>query len=267
MELLRILAERYERREFVNGDPSWFMHQIDGARNRELMAFIASALSYGSRKQFLPKIQGILDDIKSVCGGYGDDAVARWLTEHCYHRVFDDSNDCFYRLYTCGTFRRFLDALALMVDEYGSIKAYLKMRMQSREALEAIELITRWFNDCGSKGVIPKPIDYRVGGKCSSSASSCKRVCMFLRWMVRTDSPVDLGLWADIIDRRTLIIPMDTHVIQEAQRFGLLTSGSTSMANAIKLTNSLAKVFPDDPLKADFALFGLGVDDSVHTSI
>ena len=80
--------------------------------------------------------------------------------------------------------------------------------------------------------------------------------------MVRTASPVDLGLWSDIIDRRTLIMPMDTHVVQEAMRLGLLTSRSTSMTNAIRLSERLAQYFPDDPLKGDFALFGLGVDDN-----
>jgi uncharacterized protein (TIGR02757 family) len=83
---------------------------------------------------------------------------------------------------------------------------------------------------------------------------------MFLRWMVRDDSPVDLGLWKDIIDKRTLIIPMDTHVMQEANKLGLINSKTASMSSAMKLTAKLKEVFPDDPLKGDFALFGVGVD-------
>ena len=59
--LLRELAERYETSDFVNGDPSWFMHQVVGRENQEATAFVASCLSYGSRKQFLPKIQQLLD--------------------------------------------------------------------------------------------------------------------------------------------------------------------------------------------------------------
>mgnify|MGYP000202145291 FL=1 len=83
---------------------------------------------------------------------------------------------------------------------------------------------------------------------------------MFLRWMVRNSSPVDLGLWSDIIDKRTLIMPMDVHVIQEACRLGLMSSKSTSMKSAQKLTNLMLEIFPDDPLKGDFALFGYGVN-------
>ena len=83
---------------------------------------------------------------------------------------------------------------------------------------------------------------------------------MFLRWMVRDNSPVDLGLWSEFIDKRTLIMPMDTHVVQEAIALGLLNSKSNSMSNAIKLTDKLTEIFPEDPLKGDFALFGYGVN-------
>ena len=77
--------------------------------------------------------------------------------------------------------------------------------------------------------------------------------------MVRSGSPVDLGLWSDFIDRRTLIMPLDTHVLQEAAALGLISPGQSSMRTAIRLTAAMAEVFPDDPLKGDFALFGHGV--------
>ena len=83
---------------------------------------------------------------------------------------------------------------------------------------------------------------------------------MFLRWMVRDNSPVDLGLWSDFIDKRTLIIPLDTHVLQEANTLGLLNGKTASMTVAKKLTAKLSLIFPDDPLKGDFALFGYGVN-------
>ena len=82
---------------------------------------------------------------------------------------------------------------------------------------------------------------------------------MFLRWMVRSGSPVDLGLWADFIDRRTLIMPLDTHVLAESQRLGLLKCGSATMSAARRLTQSMLEIFPNDPLKGDFALFGYGI--------
>ena len=108
------------------------------------------------------------------------------------------------------------------------------------------------------------PLDFQeqeaVGIVPKNASSSCKRVCMFLRWMVRTDSPVDLGIWSDLISLRSLIMPLDTHVIQQSLQLGLITSKTTSMSVARKLTDKLLEIFPDDPLKADFALFGYGVN-------
>lgn len=231
------------------------MHQIDGDTNKELLAFIASALSYGSRKQFLPKIQTILDHINTTTKG----DVAKWLITHEFDTLIPPhSTSCFYRLYNNEIFNRFLTALSLMIDQYKSIKAYLQANMKTRECLEAVFLISNWFHTHNSSEVIPKVPEFTHEGL--SNISSCKRICMFLRWMVRTNSPVDLGLWDEIIDRRTLIIPMDTHVVQESMRLGLLASKSTSMSNAIKLSQKLAEIFPDDPIKGDFALFGIGVD-------
>ena len=248
---LKTLAKRYETREFLDGDPSWFMHQVEGVANKELLAFIASSLSYGSRKQFLPKIQYILD-----CSE-GD--VEGWLTSGQFRKDIPDDEGCYYRLYTNHTMRQFLEALTTMLREYGSMKAYIETELNkippypSRRAIDAIKAIVWWFqikvnvNVNVPVSVIPK-----------DCTSSCKRICMFLRWMVRDHSPVDLGLWTDIIDKRTLIMPLDTHVMQEANRLGLLSTKTTSMSTAIRLTEKLRETFPDDPLKGDFALFGLG---------
>ena len=112
-EQLRALACKYEKKEFLDGDPSWFMHQVEGDANKELLAFVASALSYGSRAQFLPKIRYVLE-----CSG-GD--IAGWLLRGDYQRAFPDDDSCYYRLYSNRTMLAFLDALALMVRQYGSM--------------------------------------------------------------------------------------------------------------------------------------------------
>lgn len=85
---------------------------------------------------------------------------------------------------------------------------------------------------------------------------------MFLRWMVRNDSCVDIGLWSGFISKETLVIPLDTHVLSQAKKLGLINSKVASMSAAVKLTEKMKRVFPADPLKADFALFGNGVTDS-----
>lgn len=251
-ELLRDYAERYETADFLTGDPSWFMHQVQGRENKEAMAFVASVLSYGSRKQFMPKI----DSIRQLARG----EVQRWILDGEFEDSFREGDrECFYRLYTMGDMNRFFRAYRDLLLEYGSLGEFARRgegideideidEIDAIDAIDVIERICGYFRERGVQGIIPK-----------DASSSCKRLCMFLRWMVRDGSPVDLGLWT-FIDKRSLIMPMDTHVMQQAVRLGLLQAKTATMATARRLTQRVAQIFPDDPLKADFALFGYGVN-------
>lgn len=240
------LANKYEVPDFLNGDPSWFMHQVIGERNQETIAFIASCLSYGSRNVFMPRIQYLLDCSRNE--------PYEWIKSGKYKLDIPNDDTCFYRLYTNAMMYDLFNALQAMYEVYGDMKNFIRCHTGHNdanyqlEAIEAIEAICHYFQEQEAVGIVPK-----------NASSSCKRVCMFLRWMVRTDSPVDLGIWSDLIRLRSLIMPLDTHVIQQSLQLGLITSKTTSMSVARKLTDKLLEIFPDDPLKADFALFGYGV--------
>lgn len=240
-EMLRGYADKYETRDFIVGDPSWYMHQVEGNLNRESMAFLASVFSFGSREQFMPKIASLLEWSR------GD--IDNWLRSGEFRQRFrpDDTN-CFYRLYTYGSTARFIEAYSRLLNSHGSLGEYVHANASA--GIEAVASICKYFGDCGAGAIVPK-----------DTTSSCKRVCMFMRWMVRDNSPVDLGLWSSFIDKRTLIMPMDTHVVTQSVRLGLLTSRTASMSAARRLTMAMSTVFPDDPLKGDFALFGYGVNN------
>ncbi len=249
---LQQLAERYETENFIIGDPSFFMHQFCTPSDHELVAFVATTLSYGSRKQFMPKIEQLTNHCRRQSMTF-----TQWIKSGTFHAdIPSDDSCCYYRLYTYSTINSMLCALQEMLRQYGSMKQYLSANAPTipMTCLDAIKIIVDFFASRGIEGIVPK-----------NTKSSCKRVCMFLRWMVRSNSPVDLGLWNDIIDQRSLIMPMDTHVMQEARRLGLLQSRTASMASAIRLSQKMREIFPDDPLRGDFALFGLGVDESAAT--
>ena len=233
------LAGKYETKDFLPADPSSFMHKVKGSRNQEAMAFLASCLSYGSRRQFFPKIQFLLDAAKGE--------MDHWVRSGEWKDSLPDSTGCYYRLYTCHDMYQLLTAYQTMLIEYGSMKDFIRQE-NATTAIETVAALCRFFARHDASKIIPK-----------NTSSACKRVCMFLRWMVRSNSPVDLGLWADLIDRRSLIMPLDTHVVQEAQRMRLLNSRTASMSTARRLTDIMLEIFPDDPLKGDFALFGVGV--------
>lgn len=231
-------ASLYETKDFIQGDPSWFMHQVEGPLNREALAFITSCLSYGARSQFLPKVQQLLD--------WSGPMVHEWVLRGGFAKHLQaQDRHCFYRLNTCSDIYDFLDTYKGILQVSGSLGEYVRGTGAST-GLEAVKAICSRFGGAG--GLVPR-----------DASSACKRVCMFLRWMVRDGSPVDLGLWSGFIDKRTLIIPMDTHVLSEASKLGLIGSRTASMSAAVKLTKALADVFPEDPLKGDFALFGYGV--------
>ena len=244
-ELLRQYAAKYETRGFLEGDPSCFMHKVKGDDNQEAMAFIASGISYGSRKQFIPKIEWM----RQQAAGEVDE----WIRYGKYASVLPaNDDDCFYRMQTKACMHTFLHSYQLLMEEHYSLGNYLRHKAKGKmmTASQAVEHITSWFALHGSGGVIPK-----------NTTSACKRVCMFLRWMVRTNSPVDLGLWNDFIDRSSLIMPLDTHVMQQSCKLGLLKSRTTSMSTALHLSEVMKTIFPGDPLQGDFALFGYGVNN------
>lgn len=239
-KLLTNYAERYETADFLLSDPSFFMHQVEGMANQEVTAFIASSLSYGRRELFMPKIQYIID--------MADGDLYTWVANGLFKKDIPGKPDkCFYRLYTYSTMHAFLCVLQAMLNEYGSIGSFIKAT--ATDGLTAVKAITGFFARHGIETIIPK-----------NTSSACKRVCMFIRWMVRDNSPVDLGLWSSFIDKRTLIIPLDTHVLQEAYKLRLTASKTATMPSALKLSKRLKRFFPEDPLKGDFALFGYGVN-------
>lgn len=237
-DYIKLLAEQYETEEFLVHDPSRFMHQVEGHTNRETTAFVAAALSYGSRKQFFPKISNIIEMAAGDVDG--------WVRSGDFLHHIPDDDRCFYRLYTNAHMRSFLAALRSLLAEHGSLGQFA--RQHGPDAGSVVEAFCKYFAAHDASPIIPR-----------STSSACKRLCMYMRWMVRDGSPVDLGLWTSFIDKRTLIMPLDTHVLTEAAAMGLISSRTASMSAARRLTATMLSIFPDDPLRGDFALFGKGV--------
>ncbi len=240
--LLRTLAERYETADFSDGDPIQFLRGAGSGPNLETTGFVAAALSFGSRSQFLGKIAQIVN--------WADGDVHGWVLSGAYAERFSpDDDSSFYRLFSHAKMRVFLDRLRDILQRHGSLGEFLKSK-GARTGPAAVDAICEAFGGMAAP-IVPK-----------NSVSACKRICMFLRWMARDGSPVDYGPWSGWLDRKTLVIPLDVHVARQARRLGLVGGSGASMRVAREVTARLAEVFPDDPLKGDFALYGLGIDQS-----
>lgn len=238
---LRALAARFEAPDFIDGDPLSTLRGCQAPANIEATAFVAAALSYGSRRQFIPKIE----EIKTMAGG----DVYGWIAGGRYAEKFKEGDaSSFYRLFSHSQMASFFSAYREILLAHGSLGEYLRGQ-GATSGLAAVEAICAAFGGRAAP-VIPK-----------DATSPCKRICMFLRWMARGGSPVDLGLWGDWFDRRTLIMPLDVHVLAEARKLGLVRTKNATMRTARDLTSKMAEAFPDDPCRGDFALYGLGVSE------
>lgn len=247
------LAEKYETADFLKKDPSQFMHRFEDKKNQELAAFISANLAFGRRDQILKHVEFILDNAGKN--------LYEWIVTGGWKKVFPSSDKSFYRMYSHNAMRIFFDTISGMLKESGTLGEHFRRLYESQckdtssgKEAHLCSIIASCFpRECN---LIPY-----------TQTSACKKLNMFLRWMVRDNSPVDLGLWK-WYDRKKLLIPMDTHVIHMAVSFGFIeptASGKVpgaTMAMARKLTEKMAEVFPDDPVRADFALFGLGVTSS-----
>ena len=133
-----------------------------------------------------------------------------------------------------------------------------------------MRLVYEGFGSIGHKMIMYKNCRYDLAirqmfGHCYGipglfSPSAAKRVNMFLRWMVRKDD-VDVGVWSDFLDKRKLMIPVDTHVLQMAQGLGITKQTIANEKAMLEITEYFKGIFPDDPCMGDFALFGYGVNN------
>ena len=279
---LRTLADKYEVASFCDEDPSQFLRWYDPAAGRgtiadvEVASFIAAMLAFGNRKQFIPKIREILQTSDRSLG-----CVSKWLCAGAYKKEFPSGEKKFYRFYSYNDMQVFFGELAGILEKSGSLGEYF--RAMGLRSIAARRLAKNSPLDCfypasqgrslGSEQRSASagedvPLLYEIVSSSfpksaivpKGRSSANKRVHMYLRWMVRRNSPVDLGLW-QWADPSVLLIPLDVHVMQEAAKLGLIPEKATaSRKTAELLTSALNEVFPGDPCRGDFALFGLGVD-------
>lgn len=245
---LRALAQKYENAEFVTNDPSQVLRRFSEPREQEIASFIAAQLSFGKRELFLAKLNSMFEEIERNAM-----KPSEWISSGKYEIFFPKNENKFYRFFSYADMNALCARLAEILRENDSLGEAVRKHYESYESIKqknSLSLVSALI------AIFPKI-------KCVSQDASgaCKKLHMFLRWMVRQNSVVDLGLWK-WASARDLLIPLDVHVMQEAARLGLISPKcSPSAKTALALTRKMAQIWPDDPAKGDFALFGLGVDE------
>lgn len=238
-EQLRGWAKKYNTVAFIQDDPVQFPHRYKEKRDIEVSAFLTAWISYGRRELILRKAGELHSRM--------DPSPYRWIMSEGYNRLPETvaeagQRDTFYRFYTYTDLRQLCARLKEIYETYDSLEDALDVGHPT-----PIANIQHLF--AGIQGI---PV--------LTGTSACKRLAMFLRWMVRKDGIVDLGIWETWIQSHQLIIPLDTHVHQLSLQLRLTTQKAGTLRTALEITEALKKVFPDDPCLGDFALFGYDIN-------
>ena len=265
---LRELADKYEIASFCDEDPSQFLRWYEPAAGRgtiadvEAASFIAAMLAFGNRKQFIPQIREVLQTSDRSLG-----SISNWLRIGSFRKDFPCGEKKFYRFYSYNDMQVFFGELAEILNQSETLGEYFRIKGEVSPSLQPASQSSATPSNGGHPRNAPVALYEIIASSFPKSAivpkgrtSANKRIHMFLRWMVRQNSPVDLGLW-QWANPAELLIPLDVHVMQEAAKLGLIPeTASASRKTAELLTSALNEVIPGDPCRGDFALFGLGVD-------
>lgn len=236
-ERLIKLAEQYETPAFILNDPIQIPHRYVEKADVEIVALITSWVATGNRKAIIKSMDQI--DCKLF-----RKVPYKYIMDEEW-KQYEGNKKSFYRYYSYHDFFSLCLTLHHIYLESDCLEDYLYTNYSGLSPLQCIQSTFGHIN----------------GMPDITSSSEAKKLCMFLRWMVRSNSPVDLGIWSKF-NSASLVIPLDTHVHRIATDLGI-TNKRKCIQTAHRITEALREIWPDDPVKGDFALFGYGVNESI----
>lgn len=259
-DFLNAKADQYNRPSFIERDPVSIPHRFSRRQDIEIMGFWAATLAWGQRPVILKKASELVELMDGapydfVCN-YQQTDLQRFMAFK--HRTFN-ATDALYFLHF---FQQYYQENDSLEDAFLSSAAFRPQALSSssQATLQTVEPNLIAFHDrfCSLTDFFPERTRKHIATPARNS--SCKRLLMFLRWMVRNDDRgVDFGIWTRLQPSQ-LVMPIDVHVNRVARHLGLLTRPQTDWKAALELTKALRLFDPLDPVRYDFALFGLGVE-------
>ncbi len=239
----------YNHPDFIKDDPISIPHSFSKKQDIEIAGFFAAIFSWGNRTTIINKSKELMQLMDNAPHDFclHQNAKALKTLEGFKHRTFT-ATDLLY----------FVEFFKFHYSQHDSLEIAFTKGMRKKD--KTIENGLRGFYDYFfSLPDVPARTKKHIASP--EKNSSCKRLNMYLRWMVRIDSKgVDFGIWKNISPAQ-LICPIDVHVARISKRYNLLHRSQTDWNAALELTNYLRKLDKFDPVKYDFALFGMGVTE------
>lgn len=246
-DFLNRKAAEYNRPSFIPDDPISIPHQFTRKQDIEIAGFFAAIFAWGNRTTIIKKTSELMALMDKAPHQFVLDSAPNKLKQltSFKHRTFN-TTDLLY----------FIEFLHYHYSHHNSLEVAFTKGMSSTD-LSIEQGLIGFYEYFFSLEHVPARTRKHIATP--ARKSSCKRLSMYLRWMVRSDNNgVDFGIWKKI-NPAQLICPIDLHVARVAKRFNLLQRTQTDWLAALELTNHLRQLDPADPSKYDFALFGLGV--------
>src|SRR3954468_6365977 len=240
-------VEKYNQPSFIKDDPISIPHLFTKKQDIEIAGFFAAIFAWGNRATIINKAKELMQLMEMHPYEFCLNHQAKDLEQllKFKHRTFN-TTDLLY----------FIEFLKFHYSKHESLENAFTLGMEKNDA--TIEMGLAGFHHYFFS-LEDAPPRTRKHIATPEKNSTCKRLNMYLRWMVRRDNTgVDFGIWKNISPSQ-LICPIDLHVARVAKRFNLLQRKQIDWQAAIELTTHLRKLDPNDPVKYDFALFGLGV--------
>ena len=262
-DFLNTKADLYNRPSFIERDPISIPHRFSRKQDIEIMGFWAAVLAWGQRPVILKKAAELVHLMDGApyefVRHYQESDLKRFMAFK--HRTFNAAD----ALYFLHFFQQYYQANESLEDAFlsnGPGKPLVQTGGTGGfpATLPTVETNLITFHDrfCSLTDYFPERTRKHIATPARNS--SCKRLLMFLRWMVRQDDcGVDFGLWKRITPAQ-LVMPIDVHVNRVARHLELLKREQTDWKTALELTETLRQFDPADPVRYDFALFGLGVE-------
>jgi uncharacterized protein (TIGR02757 family) len=249
--------ETFPKESRIASDPVQFVHRYDDPRDREIAGLIASAFAYGNVKIVLRSVESALHFL----GRSPSQAIAAFDPEKDARRL----RGFYHRFNTSRDLAVLFWILRRALEDYGSLEAAFGKGVSPEDAdvtagLERFGSVLLGFGHerFYPRGELKRRIGVRFLFPRPSEGSACKRMNLFLRWMVRPHDGVDCGVWT-VAAPRQLVIPLDTHIARISTYIGLTAMRSPGWSMALDVTRSLRRLDPTDPLRYDFALCHLGI--------
>jgi uncharacterized protein (TIGR02757 family) len=243
-EVLDALYKRFNHRSFIHPDPLEFIYHYENPADREVVGLIASSLAYGRVAQILKSTAIVLKIL-----GQSPSAHLLSVSKGSLAKALAD----FRHRFTSGQeMSSFLTQIAEVLRSYGSLRGCFSSSMK-KEDCTVIPALTRFVAEL-HRGASP-PVPTLLPSP--SAGSACKRLQLYLRWMIRRDE-VDPGCWEGFSPER-LIVPLDTHMFSLCSSLHATSHRSPTLMAALEITSCFRAISPQDPVKYDFALTRLGI--------